>query len=157
MTGGPTKPQKYRALRTKNDHQHFYDAIKCTHGPTRNTHAPLRSSDGTNLIKDQQGILNRWAEYLTSLLNHRNPADPSFLDNLPELPTVNQLDDAPSFSEVHKACKSLKNNKAPGPDGLPGELYKFSSQVVTRRLHKLIVAMWNTGHLPQTLKDANTV
>ena len=151
------KAAEIQGFADKNDHQHFYDAIKCTHGPTRNTQAPLRSSDGTNLIKDQQGILNRWAEYLTSLLNHRNPADPSLLDNLPELPTVNQLDDIPSFSEVHKACKSLKNNKSPGPDGLPGELFKFGTQAVTRKLHKLIMAMWNTGHLPQTLKDANII
>ena len=147
------KAAEIQGFADTNDQQHFYDAIKCSYGPTRNSQAPLRSSDGTSLIKDQQGILTRWTEYLTGLLNHRNPADATFLDNLPDLPPVNQLDATPTFAEVHKACKSLKNNKSPGPDGLPGELFKFSTNSVTHRLHKLIVAMWEAGYIPQTLKD----
>ena len=105
------------------------------------------------LIKDSKGILDRWVEYLSSLLNQHNPIDPSFADRLPNLPPLYNLDLTPSFSEICKACKSLKNGKSPGPDGIPGELFKFGGYVVMRRLHSMIQVFWEAGYIPQSLKD----
>ena len=36
-----------------NATQKFYDAIKATYGPTHHTVHPVRSKDGSTLIKDQ--------------------------------------------------------------------------------------------------------
>ena len=136
-----------------NNHQQFYDAIKATYGATRTTHTPLRSADGTNLIKDAPNILERWTEYLSGLLNHTNPIDPTCFDDLPVLPVINQLDETPTYEEIHKACLSLKNNKAPGPDGLPGEIFKYGGPALTSKLHDFISLFWTSELLPQTWKD----
>ncbi|XP_076045788.1 uncharacterized protein LOC143028030 [Oratosquilla oratoria] len=142
--------QQYAEL---NDQQNFYNAIKTTYGPTQSTTAPLMSADGATLIKDKNGILDRWVEYLSSLLNQNNPIDPTFADRLPNLPLLNNLDLTPSFTETLKACNSLKNNKAPGPDGIPGELFKFGGHIVMKRLHLMIQIFWEAGYIPQSLKD----
>ncbi|XP_076049415.1 uncharacterized protein LOC143030098 [Oratosquilla oratoria] len=100
--------QQYAEL---NDQQNFNNSIKTTYGPTQSTKAPLMSADGATLIKDKNGILDRWVEYLSSLLNQNNPIDPTFADRLPNLPLLNNLDLTPSFTETLKACNSLKKIK----------------------------------------------
>ena len=139
-----------------NSHQ-FYDAIKTIYGPTRSCNVPLRSSDGSTLIKDTKGILDRWVEHLSELLNRINPFDNTFIDSLPTLPPIPDLDITPSFPEVLKACRGLKNNKACGPDALPGEIFKYGGYCVTRRLHRFIGKVWLSETLPQQWKDANIV
>ena len=67
-----------------NATQKFYDAIKATYGPTHHTVHPVRSKDGSTLNKDQQGILARWAEHLSDLLNRINSTDPTLVDQLPQ-------------------------------------------------------------------------
>ena len=103
-----------------NDYQTLFSAIRVTLGPSQNSIAPLKSADGHS-IKDQQGILDRWVEHLSQLLNQMNPIDPQFADHLPSLPLFDSLDTTPTFDEIQAACKSLKNNKAAGPDGIPSE------------------------------------
>ena len=68
-----------------------------------------------------------------------NPADSHVFDTLPTLPPIHQLDQVPSFEEVLKAKNALKNNKAAGPDGLPGEIFKYGGYAVTRCLYKFIL------------------
>ena len=132
-----------------NDFHKFFDSIKSVYGPVRNSYAPLRSADGNTLIKDRQGILQRWVEHLSDLLNRVNPADPNVFDRLPTLPPIHHLDQVPTFDEVVKAKNSLKNNKAAGPDGLPGEIFKYGGYAVTRCLYEFILEVWDAEILPQ--------
>jgi len=75
----------------------------------------VKSKDGNTLIKYREGILSRWAEHLSELLNHINPTDPTFVDlldkgrvswvdQLPQLPAIPlpDLDTTPSFHEVRR-------------------------------------------------------
>ena len=52
------------------------------------------------------------------------------------------------------AIKSLKNQKSPGPDGLPAEVFKFGGYLLKRKLHKLFRKVWSTGIIPQDWKDS---
>ena len=85
---------------------------------------PVRSADGKRLLKNEDEILQRWAEHFRQLLNHINPTDPTVLQELPDLTPAAQLDEPPSFQEVFQAVKHLKNKKAPGEDCIPAEIYK---------------------------------
>ena len=78
-----------------NNIQKFYDATKRMYGPQKRSCAPVRDVDGT-LIKDSDGIRNRWAQHFSTLLNHQTNTDHSILEELPTLPMQDHLDESPT-------------------------------------------------------------
>lgn len=151
------KAQEIQNLADCNNTQGFYDAIKALYGPRKQAIAPVRSADGSTLLKDRHEILARWANHFETLLNQTNPVDPHILDNFPDLPPAINLDTPPLYSETRKAIAGLKNNKCAGPDGIPAEVFKHGGYLLTRRLHLLIQKFWEHETLPQDWKDANIV
>jgi len=69
-----------------NETQKFYEAIKTVYGPTHHAVYPVKSKDGNTVIKDLQGILSRWAEHLSELLNCLNPTYPTHLEQIHQFP-----------------------------------------------------------------------
>ncbi|KAJ1173765.1 hypothetical protein NDU88_005591 [Pleurodeles waltl] len=79
-------------------------------------------------------------ESLYSTVSHPPPNEIDlFLAEVP-LPRItgeqcSELDSPPLLSEVQEANRSLANDKAPGPDGLPAEFYKaYSVQLAPKLL-----------------------
>ena len=130
-----------------NDQHGFYNALKAVYGPIRHNQTPLRSRDGS-LLKDKSAILDRWAEHFRTLLNQRYPTDPNILDQVPAVPLAVEMDNQPTFLETTNAIKLLKNNKAPGPDGLPSELFKAGGYTLHTKLHELMLLIWNNEQVP---------
>ncbi|XP_076066122.1 uncharacterized protein LOC143039764 [Oratosquilla oratoria] len=62
---------------------------------------------------------------------------PHYLHDLPNLPTLRELDDKPTRHEVHLAISSLKN-KAAGPDGIPAKILKCGGNTIKNCLHNII-------------------
>ena len=54
----------------------------------------------------------------------------------------------PTRREVSDAIKSLKNNKAPGPDNIPAELLKHGEEELVSILHEMILNVWRAEVLP---------
>ena len=135
----------------------FYAATRTIYGPTQRHTAPLRSKDGTTLIKDKEGILSRWKEHFTDLLNRDSHVQPDSLDNVPAVPVREELDDMIHIEEVRKAVKQMKCNKASGGDGIPAEVYKHGGTALVRHLHRLFLKIWKHEEVPQELKDASIV
>ena len=50
----------------------------------------------------------------------------------------------------------MKSNKAPGPDGIPSEIWK-SSETLAEHLHTILQHVWEKEDVPQQFKDANIV
>ena len=151
------KAQEIQRHADDNNTHAFYEAVKSLYGPLKRNIAPVRSADGSILFKDKQQILERWAEHFHALLNATNPADPSILNALPDLPPVLALDEPPKFTEVLSAIRSLKNNKCAGPDGLPAEILKAGGYLLMRQLFHFICNTWQNETLPQEWKDSNIV
>ena len=65
----------------------------------------------------------------------------------PILPPANQeLDiscESPTKIEVEKAIKSLRNNKAAGPDNIPAEVLKADISISVNMLHGLLIKIWD--------------
>ena len=139
-----------------NDTKSFYEALKAVYGSRHFSLHPVRSIDG-DLIKNKELILERWAEYLQNLLNKVNTTDPGFLDDLPTLPFIPKLDDAPSFDEMERAILRLKDNKAACPGNIPPEVIKHGGCALHRRLHNFILDCWSAKCLPQQWKNANII
>ena len=121
-----------------HDVKNFYEALNGVYGPTRFSLHPIRSIDGV-LIKNEELIIKRWAEYLQNLLSMVHTTDPDFLDDLSILPIIPRLDVPPSVVKVEKAILSLKGNKTGSPDNIPAEVIKYGWCALHRRLHNFIL------------------
>ncbi len=81
---------------------------------------PIRSTYGTIMHKEKQGILERWADHFNTLLNQNNPTDPTVLQPLTtqssHLRTSLMTHPGSEKSLSLGAVQSLKDNKSAGPD-----------------------------------------
>lgn len=55
----------------------------------------------------------------------------------------------PSYEEVEKALNKLKNNKAPGSDGIPAELIKNGGRCLVSYLHEIVKDIWTHEKMPK--------
>ena len=140
----------------KGDTHNFYNALKVAFGPSDKSLAPVRGTNG-DLIKDKAGILSRWAEHFSDLLNRANPTDPTFIEAVPQLNIVEELDLPPTLDEVKKAICSLRCRKAAGLDGLQAELLKYGGDRVHEELFKYISACWSSDIIPSQWKDSKII
>ena len=109
------------------------------------------------LSKKKTAIRNRWREHFSDQLNRTNSVNPEVLNDLPLLPPIQSLDEPPTLGEVTVAIAGLKNNKTAGPDGIPGEVYKYGGRPLLFRIHAFVLSCWSAGRVPQQWRDANIV
>lgn len=94
----------------------------------------IHNTDG-EVKFDPKDINEQFRLFYSSLYSSDNPSDHVSLDNV-TLPTIAEEDKAileqPIFeTEISQATRSMKNRKAPGPDGYPIEFYKaFASKLI---------------------------
>ena len=138
------------------DVHNFYNSLKTTIGPGDRSLNPVRATNG-DLIKDKAGILSRWAEHFSELLNRVNPTDPSFISAIPQLDIIEELDRPPTLTEVKKSISSLKCRKSPGLDGLQGELLKYGGNRVHEEIFNFINKCWGVTEVPSQWKNAKIV
>ena len=137
-----------------NDMHNFYSSLKRAYGPTSRCMTPVRSADGVLLIKDAEGISKRWAQHYASLLNGSSTADISVLDEISQSPIAYTMDDKPTLEEVRKYVQTLKNNKSPGIDGVPAEIFKYGGDGVVVELHRLIEGIWDYELVPSDWRES---
>ena len=83
--------------------------------------------------------------------------DPDIPKRLPQQPVASPLGIEPTEEEIATAMKSMANDKAVGPDGLPAELLKLELQqdrTILLEFHRLTTLIWREGKVPQQCKDA---
>ena len=134
----------------------MYENIKKATGPPTSKVAPLKSKTG-EIIKDQAEQLKRWIEHYLELYATINTVSSTALDDIPDMPLMEELDVIPTQEELSKAIDCLACGKAPGNDGIPPEALKNGKTVLLQPLHELLVLCWEQGYVPQELKDANIV
>lgn len=121
----------------------------------------VRDDKGHVLIKPKE-INDRFLQFYTELYTSKCNIDSSvmanFLDEcrLPKLSEddLNTLNSDIHSSEIQKAITSLKSGKAPGPDGLPSELYKKFNDMLMPFLHRMYTQAQLDNILPSTLTEA---
>lgn len=123
-----------------------------------------------NKIKDDKGnILTkpkdknaRFLEFYSNLYTSKCTVDHAamneFLDdcNLSKISSEdsNKLNADMNLTEIQKAIMSLKSGKAPGPDGIPVEVYKKISNILSPFLLRMYKQSQLEGNLPPTLTQA---
>lgn len=120
----------------------------------------IKSNNGTILTKPKD-INDRFLQFYSSLYTSECSIMNEFLDkcNLPKLSDAEckALNTKLSITEIHEAITSLKRGKAPGPDGLPSELYKKFDFILSPYLHRMYVQAQEEGTLPPTLTEATII
>ena len=127
----------------------FYTATRAIYGPIERHTAPLSSKYGTTIIKDKEGILCRWKEHFTDLVNRDSHVKPDNIDNVPAVPVRKELDDVIHIEEVRKAVKQMKCNIASGGDGIPADVYKHGGTTLIRHLHRRFLKIWKNEEVRQ--------
>jgi sorting nexin-29 len=98
-------------------------------------------------VCSKEGVLERWREHFDNLLN---AGISDYLEyGQPYASDDGVLIDPPSVMEVEVAISRLKNNKAPGVDNLPAELFKTGCAALVYKLHTLIGHVWSEEVLPE--------
>lgn len=87
----------------------------------RKTKVPVKDKQ-SNLITSEKEQDERLREHFAEVLNCPEPNDQT---HILEADTDLEIDtEEPSKNEIYKAIAPLKNNKVPGDDQLPAELFK---------------------------------
>ena len=113
--------QKYA---DSNNSKQFFRVLRTIYGPTQSWPTPLLSADGSTLIKDQDVLREQWSEHFSNILNRPSSVIATAHDQIPQHPTLDELDHLPSDIEIKKAIHHMNSNGAQGKDGIPAELYK---------------------------------
>ena len=66
----------------------------------------------------------------------------------------NVLDEEISLKEVDNAIEKLKNNKAPGFDGIPAEFYKLAKTCSGECIKNIFNALYINAYFPEMWRRA---
>jgi hypothetical protein len=101
------------------------------------------------MLADRTAVLNRWAEYFSSLLN-KDIEDGSEGSRWKGVENINGEDivPEPTLEEGEKEIKMAKN-KAPGMDLVTAEMIKCGGKQFTKSIHLLLCKVWENEVMPE--------
>src|SRR6218665_1599194 len=111
----------------------------------------LKSRDG-KVIGDEEGMKNRWREYSEELYSEDKRIEKEQTDT-----TDFEMEPEVMEAEVEWAIKQLKDNKAPGQDGMPIELIKAGEDATIKIITKICNNIWKTGKWPEDWKESTFI
>ena len=146
--------QDAQAAAVKRNMKELYDTTRKLSGKHQKATKPVKSKDGQTLptVEEQ---LDRWVEHLKELLNRLPPENTA--DIPPAETPLNINCNRPSKTEIRKAIKALKNNKAPGPDNIPAEALEADINTSTNMQYMLFGKIWNDEEIPVEWREGHIV
>ena len=134
------------------DSKSLYSTIRQVFGPQPSTVVPLKSMDGSVLIKDTLEIMARWTEHFTDLFDNPSTSDESIINGLPQKEILTEMMTNPTFDEVKSTIEEVNIGKAPGLDGIPVELLRCGGDNNAKAVYIFILGVWHRD--PQDWVDA---
>lgn len=135
-----------------------------TNSPS-STIAAIRTSSGT-ATSDPLMVKKVFFEYYSNLYkSQQQQLEVREIENFLEgvsLPHLSEserasLDSPITFEEVQQAVLDMPNQKAPGPDGLPVEIYKYFGEALIPELLKTLNWAITDSTLPASMTETNIV
>jgi hypothetical protein len=96
-----------------------------------------RKNNG-NIATSKNEVVTRWKEYFQEALS--GETEEVVEDYLKEMNTNVESEEvlSPTLEEVQMAVKSLNNNRSPGMDGIPAELYKHDGTKLLQHINSIV-------------------
>jgi sorting nexin-29 len=133
-------------LQSMNESRKFFNAVKFARKKFQPRVAICKAKSG-ELLCSQSQVLDRWREHFQETLNVGEVCQVSEAPRLYERNDGKDLPE-PTLEEVREAIARLKNNKAPGEDGLSAELFKTGCSRLEESIHNIIVQVWREEKMP---------
>lgn len=149
------KTKQAQEAANMNNTRAVYQIIKELSNNTSKKQVPIKSKNGT-CLKSPEETKERWIEHFSSVLNQPNPKEIMTFEV--ENDPVIDIDEGPILSgEVAKAISKLKNNKAPGSDGIHPEMLKHASSEMMTTLTTLLNTIWKQEKIPEEWKTGTII
>jgi hypothetical protein len=97
----------------------------------------MKMEDG-KLASNSKENMSVFGPHFDRVYNNHRPVDLSILEEVPQRPTLHDIDSPITFEEVNNAINKLKSGKSPGLNGISPEAYKAMNGTMRRRVHKYV-------------------
>ncbi|KAE9546525.1 hypothetical protein FO519_010263, partial [Halicephalobus sp. NKZ332] len=111
----------------KNDPKTLYRIVRELTGSKNISNVPIKNKNGITLLTNEEQD-SRWVEHFREILNQPIPPVTHIFDTSPQVEDLEVEQGEITETEVSEAVKALKNNKAPGIDGITSEMIKAGGQ-----------------------------
>ena len=145
----------------KNLEDHLWHDIKKAKSTFIPSHTKLKRKDGTiceskerphilaDYFENEQWGINHEREKETSNEKRHHNASCSGRTSLPGPPDISE--DKITMEELRAVIKKLKNNKSPGPDGIPVEFFKRMSEESLLIVLDILNDCWENEIMPDEM------
>ena len=148
------KAEQAEQFAQEKNHREFYATLNEVYGPRSSSSHAVRSKDGV-LLTSSDEIKDRWVEHFSELLNQPSEVDMSILDEIPQQPIDETLDEPITEAELDQALKNTKLGKSPGPDGVLPEVLIYGGGRLKAFLFSILTLFWNSEVIPSDMTDPN--
>ena len=135
----------------KNDTKTVFKVTNLLAGKKRSTcELPVKGKNGEVLKTDKEQA-DRWVEHFKEVLNQPTPVIELTIEEESNMPLLNDINCGEiTINEVQLALKKLKNNKAPGLDGLQTEMLKNAeSETIVKEICHVCNVIWREERVPE--------
>uniref|UniRef100_A0A8D8Z4U1 Craniofacial development protein 2 n=1 Tax=Cacopsylla melanoneura TaxID=428564 RepID=A0A8D8Z4U1_9HEMI len=134
------KCHEIERLQQKYDEFNVHKKVREITGKYKKRTVGKLVNDNGDLIVDQESIKNTWRTYIQNL----------FFDERGEPPSLETETGPPILvNEVKAAITSLRDGKAPGPDGMQAEFLKLLDEESVKMLSKIFNNIYDSGNIPK--------
>ena len=130
-----------------NDSKKAYATIKELTATKQQKVSTIKDKTG-NILIEADAVHERWTEYCKDLYNTNVEGDADVLD-VPDHQDISS-DDTILKDEIVDAIKSLKKDKSPGVDNIPGELIQAGGDAMVTTLWHICNKVWKTKKWPKS-------
>ena len=133
----------------------FWKEVKRVRGGENANEERVRGQDG-EVLPDEEGVRNRWAEYFEDLLNINDvrEIDGGGEVNVPDIEVGGVNERAITLVEIEKAVREMKPGRAPGLDGCAVECLKQGGMALMEWLERVFNLCLNEGVVPADWRSA---
>ena len=127
-----------------NNTRKLYENLKKQKVGHQEQSLAIKDKNGDLCIGEKE-ISEAWANHFEEILSEH----PTITTRLKaEVYKEEDKTSKPTQKEIQDIVKELKNNKSAGPDGLEAELLKHAGDELIKRLHQLILEIWEKQEMP---------